>query len=92
MAQSNSQPEWVYVIIQEPGENEALLGQNDEENEVSFIPVFETKEAAESCLPVIHRDPKLKYEVQAALYEEVKTQAEENGFTVYLLDQSGAPV
>lgn len=92
MTQSNSEPEWVYVIIQEPGSNEALLGQYDEENEVSFIPAFETKEGAEGCLPMIHRDSKLTYEIQAIEYDDVKVQAEKNGFTVYLLDQNGVPV
>lgn len=92
MAQSNSQPQWVYVVIQEPGSNEAFLGQYDEENEVSFIPVFQTKEAAQNCLPMIHRDSKFTYEIQAIQYEDVKDQAKKNGFTIYLLDQNGAPV
>ncbi len=92
MAQSNTEPGWVYVIIQQPGSNEALLGQYDEEKEISFIPAFETKEAAESCLPMIQRDPKLTYEVQAIQYGDVVDQAKKNGFTVYLLDQNGVPV
>ncbi len=92
MEQSNNQPPWVYVIIQEPGSNEAFLGQYNEEKEISFIPVFETKEAAQNCLPMIHRDPKLTYEIQAIQHDTVIDQAEKNGFTVYLLDQDGVPV
>ena len=92
MTKSSSTPQWVYVIIQEPGSNEAFLGQYDEEKDISFIPVFETKEAAENCLPMIHRDPKLTYEIHAILHETVIDQAEKNGFTVYLLDQDGVPV
>ena len=92
MTESNTTPQWVYVVIQDPGPNEAFLGQYDEENEVSFIPVFETKEAAQNCLPMIHRDPKLTYEIQAIQYDDMKDQAEKNNFTLYLLDQNGVPV
>ena len=30
--------EWVWVVLQDPGENEQFLGEYDEENKTSFIP------------------------------------------------------
>jgi len=37
---------WVWVVIQDPGGNEQLLGQHDEENDISFIPTFLEKDEA----------------------------------------------
>ena len=41
--------EWVWVVLQDPGENEQFLGQYDEEKKTSFIPTFLKKEEALQC-------------------------------------------
>lgn len=82
-------PDWVYVVVQSPGENEVFLGQHDGETDTSFIPAFRQKEEAIQCLPLMTKDPALKYEVQAVHKDDLYEQAAMTGFHLYLLDGSG---
>ncbi|RTZ98370.1 MAG: hypothetical protein DSY90_04465 [Deltaproteobacteria bacterium] len=82
-------PDWIYVVVQAPGENESFLGQHDDENDISFIPVFDKKEDAQNCLPLMARERSVTYEIQAVYREELLKNAGENGFYVYFLDGSG---
>jgi len=83
-------PDWIYVVVQAPGENDMFLGQHDDEKDISFIPVFHQKEDALQCLPLMKRDRSLKYEVQAVHREEISEQAAKTGFLLYFLDENGA--
>lgn len=80
---------WFYIVVQSPGENEMFLGQHDDENDISFIPLFRQKEHALQCLPLMKRDRSLKYEVQAVHQEEISEEAANTGFLLYLLDEEG---
>jgi len=80
---------WVWVLVQEPGVNEQLLGQHDEENDVWFVPTFSEKEEALKCYNQLALDKTLKYETQAVLYEELLRSTSENGFMIFILDGSG---
>ena len=40
---------WVYVMVQNLGTEEQIVGQVDEEKEINFIPTFLTKEAAQQA-------------------------------------------
>ena len=82
-------PDWIYVVVQAPGENEMFLGQHDDEQDISFIPVFHQKEDALQCLPLMKRDRSLTYEVQAVSREEISEQAAKTGFLLYILDENG---
>ena len=90
MTSTNKNPDWIYVVVQAPGENEMFLGQHDDEKDISFIPVFHQKEDALQCLPLMKRDRSLKYEVQAVHREEISEQAAKTGFLLYFLDENGA--
>ena len=35
--------QWVWVVVQDPGEKEQFLGQHNEQENVSFIPAFHSK-------------------------------------------------
>ncbi len=89
MSETDNITEWLYMIVQNPGGDEALVGQYDDQAQVSFIPAFETKAAAEQALPLIKRDPQLKYEVQAIERDHAIEQALQNGFEIFVLDASG---
>ncbi len=80
---------WVWVVIQDPGGNEQLLGQHDEENDISFIPTFLEKDEALKCYNSLVLDKGQKYEIQAIIYEELTEQAFENGFMLFILNGSG---
>ena len=81
--------EWVWVVIQDPGENEQFLGQHDKENDISFIPTFLAKEDALEGLAHLSREKKHKYEVQAILYEDLAQDAAKNGFMIFIINKAG---
>jgi len=80
---------WVWVVVQDPGENERFMGQHDPEKNESFIPAFIEKEAAEDGLTFLPRGRGHKYEVQAILLAELSHHAAENEFMLFILDGSG---
>ena len=79
---------WVWVIIQNPGLNEKLLGQYDEKNEISFIPVFLDKESAEYCKQKLVLQ-KSVHEIQAIYYEDLIKQVVEKKFMLFILNSEG---
>jgi hypothetical protein len=84
--------QWVYVVIQDPGNHEQYLGQHDEEQDISFIPVFLKKDDALMCLNLLVRDKTKKYEIQAVMYGDLKAHAAAGGFMIYLLNNEGGIV
>ena len=80
---------WVYVLIQNPGGNEQIVGQHDKESDTSFIPAFLGKEAAEQGVIFMPREKGHKYEIQAIIYEDLDRFAVENQFLIFILDEDG---
>lgn len=89
MQNKNDKDQWVWVVVQDPGGNEQFVGQHDEQEDISFIPVFADKEAAQQGLLGLTRQPGHKYEVQAILREELIKDAAAGGFMIFLLNESG---
>lgn len=89
MQNMKEEDQWVWVVVQNPGGNEQFLGQHDEQEDISFIPAFTDKEAAQQGYPNLTRAPGHKYEVQAILREELIKDAAAGGFWVFLLNESG---
>ena len=88
----NNKPEkdqWVWVVVQNPGEREQFLGQYDKQEDISFIPTFHSKEDAQQCFLNMARQKGSKYEVQAILYEELAKAAADGGFMIFLLNENG---
>ena len=80
---------WIWVIVQEPGGNEQFLGQYDAKKDVSFIPAFHAKEAAQQCLIQLITEKGKKYEAQAVLFEELAKDAAQHGFLIFMLNADG---
>ncbi len=80
---------WVWVVIQDPGGNEQFLGQHDEEQDISFIPIFLTNEEAMQCYRHLPQKKEKIYEVQAIQYEELVSEASKNGFLFFVLNGAG---
>jgi hypothetical protein len=80
---------WTYVIVCDPGPNEHLLGLHDKEQDVDFIPTFQSREAANDCLSTLPREKGKKYEVQAIHIEDLDETAKKNGFLVAMVDGDG---
>lgn len=92
MEEKASEKGWVYVVVCEPEKEATFLGLHDNEKNIDFIPAFESKEAANDCFLSLPREKGKKYEVQAVHIEELYQDAEENGFTVAILDAEGKAV
>jgi len=80
---------WIFVIIQNPGGDEQFLGLHDVKSDVSYIPAFENKEAAMTCLINLPTQKGKKYEVQAIMYGDLTRDAFANNFMIFVLDEDG---
>ena len=92
MSKSIKNDQWVYVVIHGTEGNEQLLGQQDEEKNESFIPIFLKKEEALMNLNLLAREKGSKYEVQAMLYEDLLARIAEQEFMLFVLNESGEVV
>ena len=81
--------EWVWVIVERYQTDEKLYGQTDEEQNISFIPVFQNKDDALMVLGRVEKKKDHYYQIQATRYGEVATPARENGFMIFFLGGGG---
>ena len=81
---------WVWVAVQDPEGDARFVGQHDAERDESFIPAFQSREAAEAGLERLDRDTGIAVEVQAIELGDLCRQAGENGFSVVILDENGS--
>lgn len=80
---------WVWAIVQNPGDNESFLGQEDNENNLKFIPAFYSKDASLMCINLFQKDDTMKFEAQAVLYEDLVNYTKKNDFLIFFLDEKG---
>jgi hypothetical protein len=80
---------WVWVVVLDPGKNEQFLGQHDQEDDISFIPVFLDKEEALQALNRLAREEGHRYEVHAIQYEELARSSAEHEFMLFILNAKG---
>lgn len=81
--------QWVWVLVQESDGNEQILGQHDDDKNISFIPAFLEKEEGQKCYDFLIREKGKKDEFQAIIYEDLARHAAENGSMIYILNGSG---
>jgi hypothetical protein len=89
MKNAKETDQWVWVVVQDPGGREQFLGQHDKLENVSYIPVFRSKEEAQQCFLNMVRRKNCKYEVQAIVFEDLAKDAAANGFMIFLLQENG---
>ena len=89
MSQPIKNDQWVYVVVHGPEGNEQLLGQQDSEKNVSFVPVFLAKEDALMNINLLAREKGTQYEVQAMLYEDLVARVADKKFMIFVLNDSG---
>ena len=80
---------WLWLVAENPGENEQFLGQIDSENKISFLPAFLEKDAGLQGLHLLVRDKKVKFEMQAIQYRDLAPKLAEEGFFLLVLDAEG---
>ena len=80
---------WVYVMIQNPGSQEQIVGQQDAESGILFLPAFKDKNAALQGIAHLAKEKGQKYEIQAILFEDLLKHAAEGRFLVFILDDEG---
>ena len=80
---------WVYVLVQNPGGDEQIVGQRDSKNDIAFIPVFLDKDSAMQGVVHVVKEKGRKFEVQAIIYEDLAGYAARGGFILMVLDGQG---
>ena len=83
---------WVYVLVQNPGGDEQIVGQHDGQSDISFIPMFKDKESAMQGSMQMVTEKGRKYEIQAIMYEDLERFAAEGGFILFVVDDEGRVV
>jgi hypothetical protein len=89
MTKSISDTTWVYVLVQNPGGDEQIVGQRDLENDITFIPMFMDKDSAMQGVVHMVKEQGKKFEVQAIIYEDLAGYAARGGFILMVLDGQG---
>jgi len=81
---------WVYVLVQNPGTDDQILGQRDPENDIAFIPMFLDKESANHGAIHIAKKKGKKYEIQAIIFEDLEKYAAQGQFILFVIDDEGS--
>ncbi len=89
MTDTVKEDSWVWIVVQDPEVNDQIVGLEDDEPGVYFIPTFKTKEIALQFFVNMPRETGHKYEAQAIIYEDLDHYASENTFLIYMLDADG---
>lgn len=80
---------WVYILVQNPGADERIVGQEDTQNDISFIPMFMDRDSANAGVVHIPKEKGKKYEIQAIIFEDLEKYAAENKFILFVIDDEG---
>ena len=89
MSEKIKEDTWLWLVAEDPGENEQFLGQIDSERNISFIPVFLEKDAALQGLHLLVREKGRKFEIQAIQYQDLASKLVEEGFWLFVLNAEG---
>jgi len=89
MGNKQEKDRWVWVLVQNPGGDEVIVGQHDDGADVSFIPAFNEKEDGQKSYHFLVRDKGKKDEFQAIILEDLKHHAADNGFEIFVLNDAG---
>lgn len=84
-----SETGWLWVLIQDSGGNEQIVGQYFKNDDISFIPAFGEKEEARRCQGRMRLEEGMKYEIQAMHINDLKMQAHAGGFDIFILNGVG---
>lgn len=80
---------WVYVMVQNPGKDDQIVGLLDAENDISFIPLFMDRESATRGVLHLAKESGKKYEIQAIIFEDLEKYAAESRFLLFVLNDRG---
>ncbi|MDL2330021.1 hypothetical protein LJC71_09845 [Desulfosarcina sp. OttesenSCG-928-A07] len=80
---------WLYVAIQKNVPADKIVGQVDETHNISYIPAFLTKDAAQQAMFHLRLEKQKKYEIQAIICDDLIRHATEGGFVIFVLDEDG---
>lgn len=80
---------WVYVLVQNPGGDEQIIGQQDKVSNINFIPMFLDRESAMQGAVHMAKEKGKKLEIQAIIYEDLESYAAQADFLLFVLDDEG---
>ncbi|MCP4748843.1 MAG: hypothetical protein GY874_22335 [Desulfobacteraceae bacterium] len=80
---------WVYVIIERTGQSDTIIGQQDDELNLSYIPAFVEKDAAMSAVGMLAGPEDRKFEIQAIIFEDLLQSAAQGHALIFILNGQG---
>ena len=89
MANTIEPNKWMYVVIQNPGPSETIVGQHDTDQDIMFIPVFEDRDVALQGITQLVKAPGQAFEIQAIIFEDLLNYAADSGYLLFVLDGRG---
>jgi len=89
MSEQNKLAAWVWVVVEKAGNKETLLALKDEARNLSFIPVFQTKEDGLVGRRGLKKDPEVEHELEAMSLAEAARYARDNHLEIFILDHAG---
>ncbi len=89
METENNQEGWVYVVVHNPDKDGKYAGMEDPENDIRFIPAFQSKEEAMSGMIHIPREEGARPAIHAVHRDDLIHHARQNGMLVFLLNGDG---
>lgn len=89
MEHSTYENKWVFVVVQNPGKDETIVGQKDTENDIRFIPVFPDRETGLQGIVHLAKEPGQAFEIHAIMYDDLLKYAQKDGYLLFFIDGSG---
>jgi hypothetical protein len=89
MSDSIDKDTWVFVVVQKTGNIETIVGQQESEHDIFFIPAFHDRDTAMQGIHQITRAPGQTYEIQAIIHGDLVNYAKKIGCLIFFLDGSG---
>jgi len=89
MEKESNRSDWLHVIVCSKDDLEYYMGMHDHTGGVDFIPVFEHREEAESCLQSLGKKSGIHYQVMAVLGTELIKSCTDKNYIIALVDKNG---
>jgi len=89
MTEQDKVATWVWVVVEKAENKETLLALKDEARNLSFIPVFQSKEDGLVGQRSFKKSPGVEHELEAMSLAEAARYARANHLEIFILDHTG---
>ena len=80
---------WLFVLVQDPEGAAQIVGQEDIERNLAFVPAFLDRDDAQQGALSLPRPKGIKIEIQAIIFEDLSGYATRKQLAILVLDGQG---